>query len=98
MVATTSTNNMTTTTTSSTTNNNNNSNNNNQQIIMSTSIIDQSLVDDELDQMSDTDSEPTYCDSNDLMAATMEDEVTAQLAAAGKELNCQLTRAQINLM
>ncbi|CAG7833396.1 unnamed protein product [Allacma fusca] len=44
--------------------------------------LDHSLDDDDDDGMSDG-SSPQFDDSNDLMSATMEDEVTAQLAAAG---------------
>jgi len=45
-------------------------------------VVEHSLDDDDDDGMSD-DSNPSYDHSADLMHATMEDEVTAQLAAAG---------------
>ena len=46
--------------------------------------LDHSLNDDDDDDGMSDGSSPQFEDSNDLMSATMEDEVTAQLAAAGK--------------
>lgn len=47
------------------------------------STLEHTLDDDDDDGMSD-DTSHGYDDGHDLMTATMEDEVTAQLAAAGK--------------
>lgn len=50
------------------------------------STLEHTLDDDDDDGMSD-DTSHGYDDGHDLMTATMEDEVTAQLAAAGKMSN-----------
>lgn len=51
-------------------------------VVPAVTALDHTLDDDDDDGMSDGSSQP-YEDGHDLMSATMEDEVTAQLAAAG---------------
>lgn len=59
-------------------------------VVSSVATLDHNLDDDDDDGMSDGSSH--YDDGTDLMSATMDDEVTAQLAAAGTKLTAKFWR------